>query len=126
MDATKLWDNNGGEGWKCSYYDKGRGVKHFTRTNLAGAVECVVVQRVPDSFDDDVNFLRDTVAAGPKTGSQNFMRPSLMIPDTVMAELLKDGNGVAYDTRDPERDKAIKRIANDIDYRKFRVDSGRW
>lgn len=125
MDATQLWDNNGGGGWKCSYYDAGRGVKHFTRVNAAGQVECTVVQRVPDSFDDDVAFLRDSVASGPKTGTQNHMRPTLIIPDTVMHELLKDGNGQAYDLRDPDRDKAIKRIANDIDYRNFRVDGGR-
>lgn len=125
MDATTLWSNNGGWGWKCSYFDEGRGVKHFTRLNAAGNVEVQVIQRVPDSFDDDVNFLRDTVAAGPKLGSQNFMRPTMMVPDTVLSELLKDGNGKPFDTRDPDREKKIKSIANDIDYRKFRVDSGR-
>jgi hypothetical protein len=104
--------------------DPERGIETVGWFEPDGRMTVQVRQYIPDSFFDTLKAMRESYALVRKT-SQSHWLPLPVLPTALADNLLKDGNGKPLALNDPERDKRLKSIQNDIDYRNLRIYEGK-
>ena len=104
--------------------DKLRGIKTVGWFLPDGRLHVQTRQYVPDRFFDAVKAMRDKKTPGGRPNTQQHWRHVAEIPETLYQKMLLDENGRPLHFSDPEREKRVSRILNDIDYRDLRVVGG--
>lgn len=104
--------------------DKPRGIKTVGWFLPDGRIHVQTRQYVPDSFFSQVKALRDVKDGKGRPNTQKHWRHVAEIPETLHQKMLLDGNGKPLHFNDPEREKRLNRLLNDIDYKALRVTGG--
>lgn len=108
-------------------YNPRRGTKTVSILQPDGAQAFFTIQSVPDSFFEDAKRSRERWAAMSSTRrNAALMVPQIDIPDSVATILYSQDRDGAKQLapNDPERDKRLREISNDIDFRKLRTSEG--
>lgn len=103
--------------------DKEAGIKTVGTFLPDGKLHVQTRQYVPDQFFTELKAMKEA-QEGQKRGTQKHWRAIGSIPRTLADKLLVDGNGKPLAMNDPDREKKIKQIMNDIDYRDLRIGEG--
>lgn len=98
--------------------DPERGIETVGWFEDDGRMTVQVRQYIPDHFIAGVHAMRDFQQR------KHHMQLAGVIPDAVLQEALKDSDGKQLDSRDPERQKRIRRLLNDNEFHKFKVRDG--
>jgi len=104
--------------------DKEAGIKTVGWFLPNGKLYVQTRQHIPDTFVTQLKALRDAQNASKRRDTQQHWRAVGSIPRVLADKLLVDGNGKPLAHADPDRQKKIKQIFNDIDYRDLRIDEG--
>lgn len=104
--------------------DKSRGVRTVGWFLPDGRLHVQTRQYVSDRFFDAVKGLRDKNSGASRPNTQQHWRHVAEIPETLHQKLLSDEHGKPLHFSDPEREKRLNRLCNDIDYRNLRVAEG--
>lgn len=108
--------------------DKERGIKTVGWFLDDGRMHVQTRQYIPDSFFADIARLRESWNAArtvKRRTTQDHLVPLPVLPSALAENLFKDGNGNQLHINDPDRDRILKRIQNDGEYRNLRVYEGR-
>lgn len=105
------------------YEDPERGVKTVGWFEPDGQMTVQVRQYIPDSFFQELERQR-MLAESKKHGTQEHWRLVGMIPTALADNLLVDSDGNRLQMGNPDRDKKLKRILNDNEFRNLRVEGG--
>lgn len=104
--------------------DPERGIKTVGWFLDDGRLHVQTRQYVPDSFFAHLDAFRQ-LGEEKKRGTQQHWRRVAIIPNALQDKLLVDSDGKPLQFGDPEREKKLRRLLNDGEYRKLRVSEGR-
>lgn len=108
--------------------DPERGIKTVGWFLDDGRIHVQTRQYIPDGFFDEIKRQREswaTMRARKRPGTQDHWCPLPVLPHALQDNLMRDGNGKPLHMNDPERDKRLKAIQNDTDYRDLRIFEGK-